>query len=141
MGSVGNTISLEQHFAKENARIDEFMSGRSSGSIEMENGQIIEHYTMDYMKKMILKEFKDMGEMPADNAVSIRYNDGSIEAFTEGDDTSNMKLSNISGIIFDNDMTTAYAGRGIKVMNYKELYPNEYPDEKGYEDDWRLDFT
>ena len=138
---TGKAVSLAEHFAKENARMEKFLEGRGDGSIEMDSGQIIERYTMEYMKNSVLKEFKENEFMPADNGVSIRYKNGNIEAYTEGDDTSKMKLSNIDGVIFENDSTTAYAGRGIKAMNYKELYPKEYPDEKGYEDDWRLDFT
>ena len=129
----------KEHFAKENRRVEDFMKKRS-GSLEMKNGQILEHYSLGEMKNMILKDAKDAGELYEDDAISIQYVDGSVESYVGGDDTSKMKLSNINGVIWNNANTIAYAGKGIKIENYKEKYPEDYPDEKGYEDDWRMDF-
>lgn len=140
-GAGGN--SLQKHFESENARIQAFMDkkiGENGDSIEMSNGQILEHYTMKDMKNNILKEFKGNGSMYEDDAVSILYKDGSVQTYVGGDDTGDMKLTNIKGVIYDNANTSAYAGDGIKIENYKELFPSDYPDEKGYEDDWRIDF-
>jgi len=138
--SSGGGGSLQSHFDAENKRIAEFMQGSRSGSIEMENGQTLERYTLDYMKNYILKDAKSGGVMWEDDQISILYKDGKIESYIEGDDTSGMKLSNIEGVIYSNSATTAYAGKGVEIVNYKELFPKDYPHEKGYEDDWRIDF-
>lgn len=137
--SGNSMVALQKHFDKENTRVEKLMSLKS-GSIEMENGQILEKYTMREMKTDVLKEAKDNQYMWADDSIAIRYTDGSISVYGEGDDTSKMKLTNIEGVIYENASTTAYAGKGIKIENYKQLYPKDYPDEKGYEDDWRMDF-
>jgi len=125
---------LQAHYEKENARISEFMNGKGNGTIEMENGQIIERYTMDEMKT-ILKDAKDAGEMWEDDAIVIRYTNGEVKYYGEGDDTSKIKLSNISGVIYENANTSAYAGKGVKIENYDEMFDNWGGD------DWRLDFT
>lgn len=130
---------LKEHFEKENKKVQELMDKRS-GSIEMENGQILEKYTMKEMIQMILKDAKEQGVQYEDSFISIQYTDGSTAFYGEGDDTSKMKLANINGVIWDNPMTTAYSGKGVEIVNYKELDPKNYPDEKGYEDDWRMDF-
>ena len=61
-GSGGISRDLQKHFDKENARIEQFMSSRakSSSSIEMENGQILERYTMSQMVD-IMKDVKANG--------------------------------------------------------------------------------
>ena len=130
---------LKAHFESENKRVEEFME-KQSGSIEMENGQILEKYTMKEMKNMVLKDAKDAGDNYEDNFIAIQYTDGTIKTYGGGDDTSKMKLTNINGVIWDNANTSAYAGKGIKIENYKEKYPKDYPHSKGYEDDWRIDF-
>ena len=133
----GGAKTLQKHFESENKRIKEFMTKPlppNGTSIEMENGQIIERYTMKEMKHLILEEYKSYGDMPDDDAIAILYNDGKIAVYTGGDDTSKMKLSNIRGVIYENEMTSAYAGKGVKIENYYELYDN------WSDDDWRLDF-
>ena len=130
---------LQEHFKKENERVEKWQNSRES-SIEMDNGQILEHYPINEMKKMILKEAKDAGVMWEDDSISIQYTDGSVKVYVEGDDTDKIKLTDINGVIWSNANTTAFAGKGIKIENYKELYPKDYPDEKGYEDDWRMNF-
>lgn len=132
---------LKAHFAKENKKVEDFMSGqvRRIKSITMENGQMLERYSMKDML-FTAKDFKDNDEMPSDNQISIYYNDGTIKSWIEGDDLKDMKLRDIYGIIWDNESTQAYAGNGIKIENYKELYPKDYPDDRGYEDDWRINF-
>ena len=142
---AGNSeeMDLQKHFDSENARVEEFMKQplkNGYASIEMENGNILEHYSMQYMKDMILKEVKDNGYGIDDEMVSILYKDGTVKIYSGGDDTSKMKLSNIEGVIYDNASTSAYAGKGIKIFNQKELYPDAYPHSKGYDDDWRIDF-
>ena len=128
------TTDLSEHFNAENNRVNDFMNKTRSGSIEMENGQIIERYSLKDMKSQI-REFKQNGSVPADTTIAVRYNDGSIKVYGEGDDLSDLKLNNVSGVIYDNGSTSAFAGRGVKVNNYNELY-NDWG-----EDDWRLDFT
>lgn len=123
---------LQQHFEKENARVEEFLQGRA-GSITMENGDIIERYTQKEMLS-ILREFKDNGVMWDDGAVDIMYKDGTYKGYRGGDDISKMKLSNIDTIIYSNDATQAFSGKNIKIENYYEKY------EGWHEDDWRIDF-
>ena len=135
--------SLQSHFERENARVKDFMNAplkNGYAQIEMDNGQILERYSMEYMKNNVLKEIKANKLGIDDESVSILYKDGSFATYGGGDDTSKMKLSNIEGVIYDNAGTSAYSGKGIKAVNYKELYPESYPDAKGYDDDWRLDF-
>lgn len=125
---------LSQHYASENQKINNFLNKKSSGSIEMENGQIIEHYSIKDMKAVV-NEFKANGVMPEDNQVAIRYNDGTVKVYGEGDDLSDLDLRNVSGIIWGNENTNAYAGKGIKAQNYGEINGGDWGD------DWRLDFT
>ena len=128
---------LQAHFAAENELVRKFMSGKTpngGSSIEMENGQILERYSMKDMKNLVLREVKDAGVMYSDMAVSILYDDGTVKFYGEGDDTDKMRLTGIRGVIYDNAMTTAYAGSGVKIENYYELYDN-WDD-----DDWRMDF-
>ena len=139
-GKGGGGNALQKHFDKENARIEKFLDGKPGDSIVMENGQILEHDSLKGMINTTLKEFKENGYIPEDFMVSILYKDGSTKIYGAGDDADKMKLSNIHGVIFDNPMTSAYAGKGVKIENYKEKYPDDYPDSKGYEDDWRIDF-
>ena len=133
---------LKAHFEKENARIKDFMSGnvKSAKQITMENGQVLERNTMKDMIEWV-KGFKDYDDaMPSDNQVSIFYNDGTIKSWIDGDNLKDMKLKDIQAIIWDNESMQSYAGKGVKIVNFKELYPKDYPDAKGYEDDWRIDF-
>ena len=124
---------LQQHFDKENARIEAFLQSRD-GSITMDNGQIIERYTQKEMASL-LRDFKDNGVMWDDDAVDIMYKDGTYKGYRGGDDTSKMKLSNIDTVIYDNGSTVAFSGKNIKVDNYREKISNW-----GDDDDWRLDF-
>ncbi|MBR5677082.1 MAG: hypothetical protein IKX20_02980 [Paludibacteraceae bacterium] len=141
-GAKSKVDALQAHFDKENARVEEFLNGRGADDITMDNGQIIERYTMKDMKNLILKEAKNNPDqtLTDDDAIVIQYTDGTIAYYGGGDDTSKMKLTNINGVIYENANTSAYAGKGVKIENYKQLYPKDYPDSKGYEDDWRLDF-
>ena len=123
-----------QHYKSENSRVNDFLNSRNSGSIQMENGQIIEHYSIKDMRS-IVNEIKSNAIVPEDNSIAIRYNDGNVKVYSEGDDANNINLNNVSGIIWDNGSTTAYAGKGIKIENYDELN-----DDWGG-DDWRVDFT
>ena len=128
----------EQQFAKENKRVEEFMQkpldGHDVVNIEMDNGQVLEHYSMDMMKNTVLKEAKDNKEVWEDDAIYIKYKDGKVASYTGGDDVSKMKLTNIEGAIYSNAGTTAYAGKGVKIRNYNEIY-----DDWGF-DDWRMEF-
>lgn len=125
---------LQQHFEKENARIEAFLQSRD-GSITMENGDIIERYTQKEMLT-ILRDFKDYGVMDDDMAIDIMYKDGTYKGYRGGDDTSKMKLSNIDTIIYTNDATQGFSGKNIKIENYREIYENW-----GNDDDWRVDFA
>ncbi len=129
---------LDEHFAEENKRVAALMKKRS-GSVEMKNGQILEKYTMDEMKRDILKDAKEAKVLYDDNFIAIQYTDGRVAIYSERDDTSKMQLSNIYGVIWDNGNTEAYAGHGVEIVNYRERYRDEYI-KKGYEDDWRLEF-
>lgn len=146
VGTVSKS-SLEKHFERENARVEEFMSGRanskSNGSLEMDNGQILERYTMKEMLG-ILKETKDNGTVFEDDGFSILYSDGDMKFYSPGDDISKVKTSGIQGIIYENGSTTAYAGSGVKIENLNETEAGAKLTRYGtskYEDDWRMDFT
>ena len=128
------TNKLQQHFEKENARIEAFLQSRDV-SITMENGQIIEHYTQKEMVS-ILRDFKDNGAMWDDDSIDIMYKDGTYVGYRGGDDTSKMKLSNIDTVIYGNGNTDAFSGKNIKIENYREKYDNW-----GDDDDWRIDFA
>lgn len=127
-------IKLQQHFEKENARIEEFLQGRA-GSITMENGDILERYTQKEMLS-ILRDLKDNSVMDDDIAIDIMYKDGTYKGYRGGDDTSKMKLSNIDTVIYNNDATQGFSGKNIKIENYREIYENW-----GDDDDWRIDFA
>ena len=143
----GSSISpkLKKHFESENKKVSDMMKGKvgTGKSVEMANGQILERYAMDEMKNMILQEAKDNGEMWSDSSVAILYRNGDVKVYSEGDDTSKMKTSNIKGVIFDNGSTSAYAGTGVKIENYNETLAGEKGTRYGTdedEDDWRIDF-
>lgn len=148
-GSSGDgTISpaLQKHFNKENTRVEEFMSGRASsksgGSITMDNGQILERYTMKEMLD-ILKETKDNGTVWADDGFSILYSNGDMKFYSSGDDIRKVKTSGIQGIIYENGSTTAYSGTGVKIENLNQTEAGAKLTRYGtnkYEDDWRMDF-
>lgn len=128
-------LSDSERFAKENLRVKDFMK-QETGQIQMANGQVLEKNTLKDLKWQV-QEFKQNGTMPEDFAVSMRYSNGDIVSYVEGDDTSKMRFSDVTGIILDNPGTLAYAGSGVEIVNYKELYPEQY---KIHEDDWRMQF-
>ena len=136
---------LQRHFDKENARVDAFMSGRvdsRGASITMDNGQILERYSLREMTD-ILKEQKDNGSVFEDDAFAILYRDGDVKAYVGGDDLSKAKTTGIKGIIYENGSTTGYAGTGVKIENLNETEAfaklTRYGTSKT-EDDWRMDF-
>lgn len=141
----GISRDLQKHFDKENARVEQFMSGRAKphSSIEMENGQILERYTT---KQLIdyLKDAKNSGGLSADEQYAVLYSNGEIKVYNSEDDISKIKLSGIRGIINENESTSAYAGTGVKIENYNQIYVGEkwtrYGTNKD-EDDWRMDFS
>ena len=151
-GNVGEKVrksvvsdELQRHFDKENKRVADFMKKKvgTGQSIEMDNGQILEHYSMDEMKKWVLQESKDNGVVFADTQIAILYKNGDIAVYGEGDDTSKMRLSNIKGVIYENESTSAYAGTGIVIENYNETCAGDKGTRYGSdeeEDDWRIDF-
>lgn len=148
--STGNTTaaeprisaSLKRHFDRENARVADLMKKRQ-GSITMDNGQILEKYTMDEMMRYTLRDMKANGEAWSDFSVSILYKDGKQAHYTSGEDTSKMKLSGVQAVIEDNGSTLAYAGKGVKIenLNQTEAFAKmtRYGTSKS-EDDWRMDF-
>lgn len=148
--STGNTTtaeprisaSLQRHFDRENVRVADLMKKRS-GSITMDNGQILEKYTMDEMMRYTVRDIKDNGTAWDDFSVSILYKDGSQAHYSGGEDTSKLRLSGIQAVIEDNGSTLAYAGKGVKIMNLNETEAfakmTRYGTSK-YEDDWRMDF-
>lgn len=143
--SGGISAGLQRHFEKENKKISELMSGKvgNGKSVEMDNGQILERYSMDEMKNLVLKEYKKNGYMDDDDSVAILYKDGNIAVYGGGDDTSKMKLSNIKGVIYENANTSSYSGTGIVIENYNEILAGEKGTRYGKgkdEDDWRINF-
>lgn len=143
-GSGGISRDLQKHFDKENARIEQFMSGRakSFSSIEMENGQILERYPMSQMVDL-MKEVKANGTVWEDDQIAILYSNGEVAIYGEGDDVSKMKMSGIRGVIYENSATSAYAGTGVKIENYNQIYAGKKWTRYGTsedEDDWRMDF-
>lgn len=96
-------------------KLNNLIKSNKEGSVELDNGQVIEKYSMKYMKNMILKEYKDNGFMPDDDAVYIRYKDGTEAVYGGGDDTSNMKLTNIDHVIYANENTDAFAGNNVSI--------------------------
>lgn len=147
VGSTTGAANLEKHFERENARVEEFMSGKASsksgGSIEMDNGQILERYTNKEMLD-ILKESKENGTLFEDDSFAILYNDGNMKFYTGGDDISKVKTTGIQGVIYENGSTTAYSGKGVKIENLNQTEAGAKLTRYGtskYEDDWRMDFT
>ena len=139
----GGGGGIQEHFAKENARIAEFVkgnAGKTGKSIEMGNGQILERYPMDEMKSFVLQEAKENGVMWEDDSIAILYKDGSHSVYGGGDDTADMKMSNIKGVIYSNPNTLAYAGSGVVIQNYNEIYDDSYYGHDPDNDDWRMDF-
>ena len=116
---------LQRHFDIENAKVEKFMSGQASsksgGSLTMDNGQILERYTLKEMQG-ILKETKDNGYVWSDDGFSILYNDGSMSFYAPGDDISKVRTSGIKGVIYENGSTTAYAGSGVKKAQGIEIF-------------------
>ena len=142
----GISPELQRHFDSENARVEEFMSGKASsksgGSLEMDNGQILERYTLKEMVD-ILKETKDNGTVWKDDGFSILYNNGDMKFYAPGDDISKVKTTGIEGVIYENGSTTAYAGKGVKIENLNQTEAGAKHTRYGtskYEDDWRMDF-
>lgn len=72
-----------------------------------------------------------------------------MEAYGDSDSISEMKLTGIKGVIYDNEATLAYAGTGMTIENLNETLANEktlygntlnpYGKNKD-EDDWRITF-
>lgn len=148
---------MKSHFDKENQRIDDFLKSRKEYRIEMDNGQIIEKYSMKETKDLLKETLDNIkiaergnGSFLGDgsNAYSIMYNNGDV--IIVGDDgdigryhtnflgereystigTKDVKLSNIRGIINDNPATSAFSGKGVVIENYNEVYRGT---EKGVE--------
>ena len=135
LGETPSAVESGQSRADaETKRINNFMDSKRTGSIEA-GGHTIEHYSKKDMVN-ILKEYKQGGDCPPDVAISILYNDGTTAHYTEGDDLSGMKLTNINSVIYGNENTDAFSG------NYVKAY-NDYSEEAGETFDdgiWRLDF-
>lgn len=101
--------------------------------LETENGiRIIERHPMKEMKGYLKEYFSNeyVDDMDED-AIYIMYKDGT---FLNVEETKGVKLTNIKGVIFENSATTAYAGEGIEIVDYNELY-----EDWGGED-WRVEF-
>ena len=113
--SMENTPAVT--FQSEQAKIDKFLDSKKPGSIEMESGQIFEHYSLKDMKTA-LQDIKDMGYCDEDFQCEIRYKNGDIVVYGAGDDTSNMKLSNIDTAIFRNPNTDAFYGNNARIYTY-----------------------
>ena len=94
-------------------KLNNLINSKKEGSVELDNGQIIEKYSMKYMKDNILKDYKNQGYMPDDDYIYIKYKDGTDARYGAGDDTSNMKLTNIESVFYYNEATDAFAGDNI----------------------------
>ena len=151
----GIAVSLQAHFDREDQRITDFMNSKTQETITMDNGQILEKYTIKEIKDIIRDtvNYSD-GIVDNDDQFAILYNDGSVKIFGGGDDITKYKKTGIKGIIYENGSTSGYAGKGIKIENLNETEAYEklkrqgrdlkyayknYGTDKVY-DDWRIDF-
>jgi hypothetical protein len=117
-------------------------NSKSGGSLEMDNGQILERYTMKEMLD-VLKETKDNGNVWNDDSFAILYKDGNMSFYSGGDDISKAKTTGIQGIIYENGSTIAYSGTGVKIENLNQTEAGAKLTRYGtskQEDDWRMDF-
>lgn len=108
----------------------------------MDNGQILERYTMKEMLD-VLKETKDNGNVWNDDSFAILYKDGNMSFYSGGDDISKAKTTGIQGIIYENGSTIAYSGTGVKIENLNQTEAGAKLTRYGtskQEDDWRMDF-
>lgn len=137
-GSGSETVDQrEAHFASENSRVEDMMQSRGFATVTMENGQILEHYTVDQLWD-IFKESKSIGEIPQDDSWVLHYSDGHYETYHEGDGfgRGDALRRGLVGIGWNNASTLGIAGRGFQFVNYRERYGEKW----SYgEDDWRID--
>lgn len=119
-------------------RVNEFMSKETVKKykcleLETENGlRYIERFPLKEMKKMIKEYADDNGYTDENDSLTIKYKDGTIKNITW---LAEVKYEDIEGVIFDNEATTAIAGKGVEIVNYDDLYENW-----GWED-WRAEFA
>lgn len=93
--------------------------------------RIIEHYSLKSMKQLLKDYISENEYVSEDDSICIKYKDGT---FLYVEKTKDIKFTNIEGVIFDNPETTAYAGEGIEIVDYNQLY-----EDWGGED-WRVEF-
>ena len=107
-------VDNSEYFETELKKVQSLLS-KSTGSVEMSNGQRFEKYTL---KEMIwqLQEVKDAGELFEDNVIQIKYTNGKEICYHEGDATGDLKLSGISAVIWDSADYMACAGKGIRAL-------------------------
>ena len=103
--------------------------------LETEYGtRIIERFSLKEMKKSLKDYISDNKEVDFSNgdAICIKYKDGT---FLYVEETKDIKFSNIEGVIFENAETSSYAGKGVEIVNYNDIY-----DDWVFED-WRVEFA
>ena len=108
------SVDISEYFEIELKKV-QFLLSKSTGFVEMTNGQRLEKYTL---KEMIwqLQEVKDAGELFDDNTIQIKYTNGKVFCYHEGDATVDLKLSGISAVIWDSADYMACAGKGIRAL-------------------------
>ena len=119
-------------------RVNEFMSKETVKKykcleLETENGlRYIERFPLKEMKKMIKEYADDNGYTDENDSLTIKYKDGTIKNIIW---LAEVKYEDIEGVIFDNEATTAIAGKGVEIVNYDDLYENWGGE------DWRAEFA
>lgn len=121
-------------------KVKEFTSKRLTKGyecLELETGEnhyrIIERYSLSEMKKALKDYICDNEYVGEDEEICITYKDGT---FLYVEETKDIKFTNIKGVIFENAETSAYAGKGIEVVDYNDIY-----EDWGWGgEDWRLEF-
>lgn len=73
--------------------------------VEMKTWDVVRRwFNLYYDKNLLTKEFKDIGRLPDDLRVSVKFKDGAGEVVSEGDRLANMKLKKELGIVTQLDL-------------------------------------
>lgn len=105
--TVKNPVEADQE------SLNKLITSKKTGSIETDNGQVIEKYSMKDMRENV-KNIKQNG-LEDGEQLYIRYKDGTEVAYSSGDDTSGIKLTNIDSVVWNNANTDAFAGSNITI--------------------------
>ena len=145
----GQKISggLQKHFDAENKKLEEFLNSNDYDhgykSVQMDNGQIIESYNAEGLKKHVKDLRSDMGDyVDEDTSIWVEYKNGTKRIFGSGDSTKGLNSTGIKNYIENNANTTVVYGKGVKVVNYNQKYAKQKWTDYGinkYSDDWRAE--